>query len=203
MFKNGFFWFSFDNLRHFSSKFSTLVTSQKNTFWCQTYFELVITSTMAPQFNIQYLKFEYYRFENGKNLNIIGLKMAKIQCSVEWVENGLFSKSHLYLWFSLNLIFSKNFCLLFFFPDLAKKPLKILWFGLKLTILAIFTRNAIFLMIFCLFRIESSLNSIKKTLEPKPWSWPYDREGHEKISIFDDLKGFLLIELRTDWLFHL
>jgi hypothetical protein len=58
----------------------------------------------------------------------------------------------------------KNFCILFFFflPDLATKPPKILWFGLKLTILAIFTRNAIFLMIFCLFRIESSLNAMKK-----------------------------------------
>jgi hypothetical protein len=26
-------------------------------------------------------------------------------CKLEWVEKGLFSKSHLYLWFSLNLIF--------------------------------------------------------------------------------------------------
>jgi hypothetical protein len=115
-------------------------------------------------------------------------------CKLEWVEKGLFSWSHLYLWFSLNLIFSKNFCI-FFFPDPATKPPKILRFGLKLTILAIFTRNAIFLMIFCLFRIESSLNSIKKTLEPKPSSRPFGRGGQEKISIFNDLM--------FSWLFHL
>jgi hypothetical protein len=60
----------------------------------------------------------------------------------------------------------KNFCILFF-PDLATKPLNILWFGLKLTILLIFHRNGIFLMIFCLFRIES-LKCYKKTLESKP-----------------------------------
>jgi hypothetical protein len=39
----------------------------------------------------------------------------RLEWSVEWVEKGFFSKSHLYLWFSLNLIFSKNFCILFFF----------------------------------------------------------------------------------------
>jgi hypothetical protein len=33
---------------------------------------------------------------------------------LKWVEKELFSKSQLYLWFSLKLIFSKNFCILFF-----------------------------------------------------------------------------------------
>jgi hypothetical protein len=44
---NGLFWFSFDKVRHFLSKFSTLVKSQKNgffcTFWCiQMWFQKIV-----------------------------------------------------------------------------------------------------------------------------------------------------------------
>jgi hypothetical protein len=45
---------------------------------------------------------------------LICYSFLKTKCIVEWVEKGLFSNSQLYLWFSLNMIFSKNFCILFF-----------------------------------------------------------------------------------------
>jgi hypothetical protein len=127
-------------------------------------------------------------------------------CALEWVEKGLFSKSHLYLWFSLNLIFSKNFCILFFFFNFSWPTHKaaenfVIW--PKTDHFGHFYQERYLLDDFLLIQNWFWPKCYEKTLEPKPWSWPYDRGGHEYISIFDDFNDFSLVELRFSWLFHL
>jgi hypothetical protein len=50
---------------------------------------------------------------------------------------------------------------------------------LILAIMAISTKNAVFLRIFCLFRIKYGIYRYQE--ETRPWNWPNGLGGHEKL----------------------